>query len=306
VAEALKLITHPFDGNTKKLREFIENVDVAFELVHPSKHEILLKFVKTKITGDATSKLIVRDLTHTWGLVSGILEENYAIRRTLDYYSCKMFRARQERNDGVASWANRIDELQTYLREAARRVSSRRDKGGSRLINHLSKVCFIQGLHNERIQTIVRSRGESILLSQATELSLEEEGAILSVREKSGAAGPLLRCHKSSKLSHTASKCGRSENFPQARAWEVNKLNEVNKFGEVNNFNEFTQVNEFSDVNEVTEVMSCFKCGRDSHIAKNCRQGWVCRKGGMKGHTESNCRVQNKDWTKSENGFRGL
>jgi len=53
VAEAMKLITHPFDGNKKKLREFIENVDVAFELFHPSKHEILLKFVKTKITGDA-------------------------------------------------------------------------------------------------------------------------------------------------------------------------------------------------------------------------------------------------------------
>jgi hypothetical protein len=64
VAEAVKLITHPFDGDTKRLREFIENVDVAFELVHPSKHGIMLKFVKTKITGDARSKLIVRDLTY--------------------------------------------------------------------------------------------------------------------------------------------------------------------------------------------------------------------------------------------------
>ena len=76
VAEAMKLITQPFDGNKKKLREFIENVDVAFEVVHPIKHEIILKFVKTKITRDARSKLIVRDLTHTWELVRGILEEN--------------------------------------------------------------------------------------------------------------------------------------------------------------------------------------------------------------------------------------
>ena len=76
VAEAMKLITQQLDGNKKKLREFIENVDVAFELVHPSKHEVLLKFVKTKITGDARSRLIVSDLTHTWELVRGILEEN--------------------------------------------------------------------------------------------------------------------------------------------------------------------------------------------------------------------------------------
>jgi hypothetical protein len=66
VAEAMKLITHPFDGDKRKSREFIENVDVTFELVHPSKHQIVLKFVNTKITGDAGLKLIVRDLTHTW------------------------------------------------------------------------------------------------------------------------------------------------------------------------------------------------------------------------------------------------
>jgi hypothetical protein len=113
VAEAMKLITHPFDGDKKRLREFIENADVAFELVHPCKHEILFQFIKTKITGDARSKLIVRDLTHTWALVKGILEENYAVRRTLDFYACRMFSARQWRGEGVSSWGSRIDEMQT-------------------------------------------------------------------------------------------------------------------------------------------------------------------------------------------------
>ena len=55
--EVMKLIAHPFDGDKRKLREFIENVDMVFELVHPSKHDVL-KFVKAKITGDAQSKLM--------------------------------------------------------------------------------------------------------------------------------------------------------------------------------------------------------------------------------------------------------
>ena len=122
VAEAMKLITHPFDGDKKRLREFIENVDVAFELVHPNKHDILLKFVKTKITGDARSKLILRDLTHTWALVKVILEENYALRRTLDFYACRNFSARQEKGENDASWGIRNNEMQTELREAVRRV----------------------------------------------------------------------------------------------------------------------------------------------------------------------------------------
>jgi hypothetical protein len=87
VAGAMKLITHPFDGDKNKLRKFIENVDIAFEIIHPSKHELRLKFVKTKITGDVRSKLTVRDLTHTWELFRGNLEENYATRRTLDHYA---------------------------------------------------------------------------------------------------------------------------------------------------------------------------------------------------------------------------
>jgi len=53
IAEAMKLITHPFDGDKRKLREFIENVDMVFELVDPAKHDVLLRFVKAKITGDA-------------------------------------------------------------------------------------------------------------------------------------------------------------------------------------------------------------------------------------------------------------
>jgi hypothetical protein len=122
VAEAMMLITHPFEGDKKKLREFTENVDVEFEIVHPSKWEIVLNFIKTSVTGDVRSKLMVRDLTYTLEQVRGILEENCAIRRTLDYYACKLFSARQEKGDSVASWGSGIVEMQTELREAARRV----------------------------------------------------------------------------------------------------------------------------------------------------------------------------------------
>ena len=160
IGEAMKPIAHPFDGEKRKLREFIENVDVVFELVDPSKHDVLLKFVKAKITGDARSKLMVRDLTHSLELVKEILEENYATRRTLDYYVCNMFNARQNKNESIASWGNKIDALQTDLREAARWVcKSEEILGAIGLINHLGKACFIQGLYIERIQTIVRSRG---------------------------------------------------------------------------------------------------------------------------------------------------
>jgi hypothetical protein len=52
------------------------------------------------------------------------------------------------------------------------------------LITHLAKACFVQGLSNERIQTIVRSKGKTALLSTCIDAALEEELAILSARER--------------------------------------------------------------------------------------------------------------------------
>ena len=96
--------------------------------------------METKITGDARSKLIVRDLANTWALVKGILEENYAVRRTLDFYACRMFNARQEKGENVASWGSRIDEMQTKLREAARRVCQPEDGFYRRFFLILAKL----------------------------------------------------------------------------------------------------------------------------------------------------------------------
>lgn len=62
---------------------------------------------------------------------------------------------------------NKMDELQTCLREAARWVCKCEEiLGAIGLINYLGKACFMQGLYNEHIQTVVWSKGELVLLSQ--------------------------------------------------------------------------------------------------------------------------------------------
>ena len=168
-----------------RLKEFVDNVTTAFELVNPNEHALLLKFVKTKITGEARSKLLVRNLTSTLRDVKQILEENYGIRRTLDYYACRMFISRQGASESIASWSSRIDIMQSELREAAYRICEDEEViGAMGLINHIAKACFVQGLSNERIQTIVRSKGETALLSTYIDTALEEESAILSARER--------------------------------------------------------------------------------------------------------------------------
>jgi hypothetical protein len=42
-----------FNGNPQELREFVENVESAYEVIDPIDQSILLKFISAKIGGEA-------------------------------------------------------------------------------------------------------------------------------------------------------------------------------------------------------------------------------------------------------------
>ena len=85
-----------------ELREFIQNVESAYEIVDPSQHDLLFKFVCAKIGGEAKAKLLSRTRIYTWEQVKTVLEENYSVRRTLDYYAHRAFTSRQNQVETVS------------------------------------------------------------------------------------------------------------------------------------------------------------------------------------------------------------
>ena len=124
------------------------------------------------------------------------------------------------------------------------------------------------------------------------EISLEE-GAKLSIREKSGAGGNTPRCIICNRLGPLASKCVYKDRFPPANA------------------------------RAVMSFMGCFKCGRAGHPARDCRQnsnkgtrgprGHVeeCRPGATSGtreqgrSTEAACGAHKKNWIHAGNERQG-
>jgi hypothetical protein len=73
VVQAVKLIQRNFDGNPKYLREFCEGVESARQVVHPTKYPLLLKFIESKITGEAKDKLLLRTERNSWEQVGHII-----------------------------------------------------------------------------------------------------------------------------------------------------------------------------------------------------------------------------------------
>ena len=73
VTQALRLISIKFDGKKSELREFIASVETAIEIVNPNERQLFLKFVESKITGDAKTKLLARPDRRTWEETKAIL-----------------------------------------------------------------------------------------------------------------------------------------------------------------------------------------------------------------------------------------
>ncbi|XP_067002057.1 uncharacterized protein [Anabrus simplex] len=185
VTEALKLIGAEFDGlHKERLQEFCENVEMATGLVKPEERELFDKLILTKITKNARSKLLVRADIETWNDIKGALHEYYSERRTVDFYACQLFAARQGKNESIARWAHRVDRMGTELRNAmvqGEPLVAREYQ--IRAVRKLVKASFVQGIRDERIQSLIKSR-DAQTLEQAVNIATEEETAIVSAQAK--------------------------------------------------------------------------------------------------------------------------
>jgi hypothetical protein len=151
------LIPKSFNGNPLELREFIQNVEATYEVVDPADYSLLLKFVCTKIR-EAKTKLLSRTHLDTWDQIKAVLEENYSLRRTLDYYAHKAFTSKKSQTESISQWGARMDTVCGDLQRAARKHvedlawTDQTHEGGGDIIDLFIRACFIQGLHDDLLR----------------------------------------------------------------------------------------------------------------------------------------------------------
>jgi hypothetical protein len=251
VVQAVKLIPKNFEGNPRQLREFCEGVESAIQVVHPAKHPLLLKFIESKITGEAKDRLLARAERQTWEQIKAILEENYAVKRTLEYYAGILFTAKQTTTETVAQWGSRIDKMGIDLmREAKARIAKTNPRvveGGIILVSEFMKGTFVAGLKDDRVKYIVKAKGEEHSLAQLVETALQEESEVRSQRYKGN--------------------YGNLTNPGNSRDWKPQIKREVN----------------------MVTSNKCFNCQRAGHKARECREKPTCGTCLKEGHTTKNC-----------------
>ena len=240
VPKAIQLIPKFFNGNPLELREFIQNVESAYEVVDPTDYNLLLKFICAKIGGEAKTKLLSRTHLNTWEQVRAVLEENYSVRRTLDYYAHRAFTSRQNPNETISQWGARMDTVCGDLQRAARKHmedlawENTKREGGGDMIDLFIRACFIQGLQDDRIKTMVKAKGNvNTPMAQLVEVALEEESAI------------------------------RSERF---------KRNSFEKGQPNNQGNRYNSQKHFERREVRVATVTCYRCKRTGHMARDCKE----------------------------------
>ena len=284
VMQAIKLIPRPFEGNPKQLREFIEGVEAAIEVVHPNKQELLLKFVVAKIQGDAKDKLLARVERNTWRQIRSILEENYLVKRTLEYYTGLLFSSKQGPSETVAQWGARLDHLAMELRTEARHrllVLEEKDnehyvEGGLKLIGEFLKGTFISGLKDERIRVIVKAKGEDDSLAQIIETAIQEESELKSQRYRNPQQNPQW--------------------YPRNLPVKQERIGRSRPGGS-------QEPSIKREVMAASALKNCYNCLKPGHIARNCNNASQCPKCGKRGHVMAQCYQGNRP--RGGSGSRG-
>ena len=113
------------------------------------------------------------------------------MRRTLDYYAHRAFTSKQNQNETISQWERGWTRFAAIYKRSARKHmedlarDNAKRKGGGNIIDLFIRACFIQGLQDDHIKTMVKAKGNvNTPTAQLVEVALAEESVIRSERFK--------------------------------------------------------------------------------------------------------------------------
>jgi hypothetical protein len=80
------------------------------------------------------------------------LRNTYTEKRTQDFYSNNLFKARQGKSDSISDWIQEIQKLGSKFREAELTDFTEEERTDNFTLSvRLRNICFMQGVYSDRI-----------------------------------------------------------------------------------------------------------------------------------------------------------
>lgn len=279
---AVKLLKE-FDGRVKgdSVHDFIDSCDMAMDSIADACKPVLYNIIKTKLTGKARSLTKYRQF-NDWPALKLFLEDVFSERRSVSFWQMELNSCRQNKNEDVADYSNKIEKCLSQLIDASvigKTAATSHEI--SILLRTQALNIFIQG-SIEPIKYHLKARNP-IDLETAIELARSEERELASyTNSKSQNKGSLELCNFCHKKGHIAKNCfSKQKSFVN---WKGNSSG--NSFQYKNQamkhepeFNSETYRNRpikaeprFYHVQEKTSDIFCNYCKFKGHKISECRK----------------------------------
>lgn len=238
---AIKIIPE-FDGNGQsgELHKFIRCCELVYKPINtdPEKKKFL-EFIPTRLCGLAYDITQYKEYK-TWDELKLDLKCNFSKQRPHYQILNELMSSKQNRNESVRDFANRVEKLLANLNEVA--ITNFTDKDPSEEAitavkngnNHTALKAFERGLNRE-IGVVIRAcRFDKLkdAISKANEEELcfypHDEQSISKPKNKYQnivSNHSNLRCHTCNKIGHTSNVCYSKQSFSNARVFKPNVNN---------------------------------------------------------------------------------
>lgn len=266
---AERMITR-YNGDKANLHVFIDNCNNAHSLLNPIYKLAFVSVALSKIDGNLRSTLLNRNFT-SWQELKDHLLENYSEKRTFAQWQLELNSCRQNFNEPVLNYSNRIENCYIKLIKALNpKLSKEAREANVELLKNQALNIFISGL-NQQLHILLKSQKPSTF-EEAVSIAISEEQEIKSRQEMNAKRydkGP-KKCSNCNMIGHLAFQCRKNTSI---RSVQTN------------------------------QVPICFTCNKKGHLARDCWHKQTNQAGPSHYSNYKNNRNNNQSYKSNKNNY---